>query len=113
MFLLFKLNFFFGKMKVASHQLEYGLYSYGVCEGVLLNFITSTDDKLSCIYINILNKGGYFHGNLQYAFEIFRLSERCDCLLDDFTWERMSDERRLKVVQVNKKSLTPIKMAEI
>lgn len=30
-----------------------------------------------------------------------------DCLLDDFTWERMSDERRLKVVQVNKKSLTP------
>lgn len=62
-------------MKVASHQLEYGLYSYGVCEGVLLNFIISTDDKLSCIYINILNKGGYFHGNLQYAFEIFRLSE--------------------------------------
>lgn len=32
---------------------------------------------------------------------------------NDFTWERMSDERRLKVVQVNKKSLTPIKMAEI
>lgn len=86
---------------------------YGVCEGVLLNFIISTDDKLSCIYINILNKGGYFHGNLQYAFEIFRLSERCDCLLDDFTWERMSDERRLKVVQVNKKSLTPIKMADV
>lgn len=53
MFLLFKLKFFFGKKKVASHQLEYGLYSYGVCEGVLLNFIISTDDKLSCIYINI------------------------------------------------------------
>lgn len=83
---------------------------YGVCEGVLLNFIISTDDKLSCIYIN---KGEYFHGNLQYAFKILRLSERCDCLLDDFTWERMSDERRLKVVQVNKKSPTPIKMAEI
>lgn len=113
MFLLFKLNFFFGKMKVASHQLEYGLYSLECLVMVYVRVYFSTDDKLSCIYINILNKGGYFHGNLQYAFEIFRLSERCDCLLDDFTWERMSDERRLKVVQVNKKSLTPIKMAEI
>lgn len=47
-------------MKVASHQLEYGLYSYGVCEGVLLNFIISTDDKLSCIYINILKRGDIF-----------------------------------------------------
>lgn len=108
----FQIEFFFGQNEscfpsIRVWSLQPWMSCYGVCEGVLLNFIISTDDKLSCIYINILNKGGYFHGNLQYAFEIFRLSERCDCLLDDFTWERMSDERRLKVVQVNKKSLNP------
>lgn len=47
-------------MKVASHQLEYGLYSLECLVMVYVRVYFSTDDKLSCIYINILNKGDIF-----------------------------------------------------
>lgn len=111
MFLFFKLNRIFCKMESLpinlSCLLQPWMSCHGVCEGILWNFIISTDDKLPCIYIKfyLKKKRGV-------------LSWKPTCIqnfpLVDANGVRMSNESRLKVVQVNNNSSNvQVKMAEI